>query len=150
MTSFFINGSPMPTKFFVIVVFLMILFGFSSVTEGIGWYNFETSVIVKNALSPNVTLTYHCKSADDDLGERTLDFDASWHWTFHINFWETTLYWCNFSWDDNGKPRKEGYQIFKAKRDYDRCGYYCRNDIHSDGVYAFNRDDEPSLVYKWP
>ncbi|KAI3861842.1 hypothetical protein MKW92_003356 [Papaver armeniacum] len=147
MAFFFINGS-LSAKFLVVV--LTMLLGFSSVTEGFGWYNRKTHVMVKNALSPNVTLSYHCKSADNDLGERTLAFDTTWEWSFRINFIDTTLYWCNFRWDDNGKHRQEGYQIFKAKRDFKRCGYYCRNDIRPDGVYGFSGADEPYLVYKWP
>ncbi|MCL7045367.1 hypothetical protein MKW94_008763 [Papaver nudicaule] len=125
MTCFFVNGnnissSLVSAKFFLVV--LTILFGFSSVTDGLGCY-FQ------------ILLTYHCKSKDADLGERSLaPFGTSWKWRFYINFWDTTLYWCNFQWDENGKTRQEGFQIYKAKRDIPTCGYNCRYSIRSDGV----------------
>ncbi|MCL7051077.1 hypothetical protein MKW94_019633 [Papaver nudicaule] len=135
-------------KLFLVV--LTILAVYSSVTNGIGWKKEETLVVVLNNLPPNTMLTYHCKSKDDDLGERSLPPDNTWSWRFSVNIWDTTLYWCNFWWNENGKPRQESYQIYKAKRDMGRCGYYCRNAIRSDGVYGFNGAMEPYLIHKWP
>ncbi|KAI3908458.1 hypothetical protein MKX01_009260 [Papaver californicum] len=144
MACFFING-----KIFLVV--LTISFGFSSVTDGIGIHFTKTMVVLKNDLSPNTPLNFHCKSADDDLGERSLAFDNSWSWEFHVNFLDTTLYWCDFWWvDNNGKPRKEGFQIYKAKRDMNRCGYYCPYHVRSNGIYGFTGAGEPYLMYKWP
>ncbi|MCL7027999.1 hypothetical protein MKW94_000380 [Papaver nudicaule] len=151
MACFFINGYnriPVFAKFFFVVV--TILFAFLSVTDGYGWWNLRTQVVVSNGLSPNTTLTFHCKSADDDLGEHKLPFEYIWSWWFYNNFWDTTLYWCNFWWEENGKHRQEGYQIYKTRRDYKRCGYYCRSSIRSDGVYGFTPKMKPYLKYKWP
>ncbi|KAI3857492.1 hypothetical protein MKW92_035835 [Papaver armeniacum] len=149
MARFYINGSLVSAK--LVLVVLAMLFGFSSVTDGFGWYNDKTLVTLRNALSPNITLTYHCKSADDDLGERILAFDTAWGWSFRINFFDTTLYWCNFWWvEENGKPRQEGFQIFKAKRDFKRCHYFCKHAIRSDGIYRYDGADVPYLLYKWP
>ncbi|KAI3921484.1 hypothetical protein MKW98_013418 [Papaver atlanticum] len=88
----------------------------------------KVDVVVVNKLSPNIMLTFHCKSADNDLGERSLAFDTSWDWSFRVNFFDTTLFW----WvDDNGKSRQEGFQIYKAKRDVERCHNYCKYEIRS-------------------
>ncbi|KAI3884615.1 hypothetical protein MKX03_006156 [Papaver bracteatum] len=145
---FFINGSTLVSVRFFLVV-LTILFCHSSEADGFG-YNPVTTVVLMNELSPNTTLIYHCKSADDDLGERSLAFNTAWEWSFHNNLFLTTLYWCNFWWDDNGKRRQEGFQIYKAKRDFKRCVQFCRNDVRSDGIYGFNEGAEPYLLYKWP
>ncbi|KAI3921481.1 hypothetical protein MKW98_013415 [Papaver atlanticum] len=148
MARFYINHSLVSAKFLLVVSTM--LFGFSSVTDGFGWYNKKTEVNLMNDLSPNTTLTFRCKSADDDLGERSLAFNDAWGWSFHINFFDTTLYWCNFWWvEENGKPRQEGFQIFKAKRDFKRCHYYCRHAIRPDGVYRY-KGGVPYLLYKWP
>ncbi|KAI3952815.1 hypothetical protein MKX01_006858 [Papaver californicum] len=139
----------MAGKFFLVV--LTILFGFSSVTDGLGWHNTKTTVTVTNDISPSVTLAFHCKSADDDLGDHSVAYKNYWDWRFYVNFFDTTLYWCNFWWvDENGKHRQEGFQIFKAERDMDRCGYDCRYDIRSDGVYSYTGVSKPYLLYKWP
>ncbi|KAI3859458.1 hypothetical protein MKX03_010494 [Papaver bracteatum] len=125
-------------KFFLVVV-LTILFRFSLLTEGFGRHSTKTDIIVLNNLSPNIMLNFHCKSVDDDLGERSLAFDTTWDWSFYVNFFDTTLYWCNLWWvDDN------------AKRDMKRCHHYCRYEIRSDGVYGFTGGMEPYLLYKWP
>ncbi|KAI3958326.1 hypothetical protein MKW98_011014 [Papaver atlanticum] len=87
----------------------------------------------------------HCKSADDNLGECSLVFETNLAWSFKVNFFDTTLYWCNFWWEENG-----GYQVFKAKRDMDRCGGTCEYDVRSDGIYGYNLAAETYLVYKWP
>ncbi|KAI3858792.1 hypothetical protein MKW92_029414 [Papaver armeniacum] len=150
MMCFFINDSTLVFARFFFLVVLTVLFGYSSVADGFGWYNTKTRVALTNELSPNTTLTFHCKSADDDLGERSLAFDTAWGWSFRINFFDTTLYWCNFWWEDNGKPRQEGFQIYKAKRDFKRCRYFCRYDVRSDGIYGFTGGMEPYLLYKWP
>ncbi|KAI3925810.1 hypothetical protein MKX01_003369 [Papaver californicum] len=154
MACFFINGntssSPLVSaKFFLLV--LTILFGCSSVIDGWKIHEYPNGVYVVNELSPNTPLTMHCKSADDDLGERTLAFETHWDWSFYVNFWETTLYWCNFWWDDNGQPRQEGYQVFKVKGDLNRCGGTCNYYIRSDGIYGVTVG-EPGIIllYKWP
>ncbi|KAI3856403.1 hypothetical protein MKX03_034485 [Papaver bracteatum] len=116
MACFLINGNTSSSLLLSAKLFLVvsaIFFGFSSVTDGFGAHRYQTTVTVRNKLSPNTMLTMHCKSADDDLGERSLAFEVAWSWDFYVNFWDTTLFW----WDDNGMPRQEGYQIYKAKRD---------------------------------
>ncbi|KAI3961785.1 hypothetical protein MKW92_052399 [Papaver armeniacum] len=150
MACFLINGNTLVSAKLLLLVVLTIFFGFSSVTDGLGAHHYPTTVIVRNKLSPNTMLTYHCKSANDDLGERSLAFDVAWSWDFYVNFWDTTLFWCNFWWDENGIPRQEGYQIYKAKRDLRRCPRICEYDIRSDGVYSYRGAYESYLVYKWP
>ncbi|MCL7046657.1 hypothetical protein MKW94_003816 [Papaver nudicaule] len=144
-----ISSALVSAKFFLIV--LTIFFGFSSVTNAFGSHEFPTKVILRNELSPNITLTYHCKSADDDLGERSLAFKGEWLWSFFVNFWDTTLFWCNFWWvEDNGNPRHESFQIYKAKRDMRRCGAYCWRLVRSDGIYGLTGGGESYLLHKWP
>ncbi|RZC62993.1 hypothetical protein C5167_024753 [Papaver somniferum] len=88
------------TKGELFLVVLTILFWFSSVTDGLGLYWEKTEVVIKNDISPNTTLTFHCKSGDEDLGEQSLASKDSWSFRFFINFFDTTLYWCNFRWVD--------------------------------------------------
>ena len=50
-------------------------------------YNYQT----------NLVLNVHCKSRDDGLRERVLDKQAQFNWSFKMNFWRTTLFWCRFN-----------------------------------------------------
>ncbi|MCL7036016.1 hypothetical protein MKW94_013039 [Papaver nudicaule] len=149
MACFFISGNGRSTlvsaRFFFLVV-LSIFVGFSSVTDGFGIAWQKTTVVVRNDLPPNTMLAYHCKSANDDLGERYLASNTEWSWSFKVNFWDTTLYWCNFGWNENGKPRQEGYKVFKGRKDVETCGVYCYRSIRSDGIYDF----EGTMIHKWP
>ena len=53
--------------------------------------------ISNEMVGPNQTLTIHCKSKDDDLGERNLNVGQSFEWEFKENLISTTLYWCTFN-----------------------------------------------------
>ncbi|KAE8650821.1 hypothetical protein Csa_017644 [Cucumis sativus] len=48
-------------------------------------------------LQTNSTLQAHCKSKDDDLGDHIINIKGQYGWGFKENFWQTTLFWCNFS-----------------------------------------------------
>ncbi|WOG94708.1 hypothetical protein DCAR_0314005 [Daucus carota subsp. sativus] len=42
------------------------------------------------------SLLLHCKSKDNDLGFHTLDLNQVYGWSFNMNIWSSTLFWCNF------------------------------------------------------
>ncbi|XP_024195692.1 S-protein homolog 5, partial [Rosa chinensis] len=48
-------------------------------------------------------LIVHCKSKNDDLGDHTLWINQEFRWYFGLNFWFTTLFYCNFKWDSQEK-----------------------------------------------
>ncbi|PIA31845.1 hypothetical protein AQUCO_04800027v1 [Aquilegia coerulea] len=112
----------------------------------------KTYVYIINNLGPNIKFNYHCKSADDDLGERSLNFNEEWHWKFQTNWFDTTLFWCNMWWTDtNGRQVSGSTDIYKAKRDKTKCYRRCRYYVKADGIYRYNsvmyRLD---LLYTWP
>ncbi|KAF4355342.1 hypothetical protein F8388_026612 [Cannabis sativa] len=57
-------------------------------------------VEIRNNLEGNVELKVHCKSKDDDLGIRVLNFNETFTFTFLRNFWQTTLFFCGFRWEN--------------------------------------------------
>ncbi|PON63769.1 Self-incompatibility protein [Parasponia andersonii] len=57
-----------------------------------------SSVKITNSLGPNIDLTLHCKSKDDDLGDHVLPYNASFGFDFNRNIWGTTLFFCGFPW----------------------------------------------------
>lgn len=57
-----------------------------------------TSHLPKNSSFLISSLLLHCRSADDDLGYHSLNFNEFYTWAFRMNFWETTLYYCDYWW----------------------------------------------------
>ncbi|KAM6544730.1 hypothetical protein CsatB_025466 [Cannabis sativa] len=57
-------------------------------------------VEIRNNLEENVQLKVHCKSKDDDLGIRILNFNESFSFTFLRNIFQTTLFFCGFRWEN--------------------------------------------------
>ncbi|XAR48894.1 hypothetical protein NMG60_11031874, partial [Bertholletia excelsa] len=87
-------------------------------------------------------LKIHCRSKDNDLGERALNKDQEFSWKFKTNIFGTTLYWCNFTWgakftsfDVFNKTVKPGCQ--------DNIGIkmHCYWEVRSDGFY-FSRNNK--------
>jgi hypothetical protein len=77
----------------------------------------KRQVIIVNALEGNLDLTIHCKSADDDLGIHLLHYNDSFSWRFNNNFFNTTLFYCSFKWNNE----IHYFDIYKFKRDHDVC-----------------------------
>lgn len=65
-------------------------------------------------------LNVHCKSGDDDLGARVLQPREKVEWGFHVNYFGTTLFYCNLSWEFGHKT----FDAFRSSNKllYDYCG----------------------------
>ncbi|KAH9728953.1 S-protein [Citrus sinensis] len=104
---------------------------------------------VINNLNNSSTLEAHCKSKDDDLGLRRLAAGTEFNWTFRVNFWSTTLFFCDLRWA-NGHKAFDVYcpdDQFLAKK----CAYnFCRRSARDDGIYAFSeKKNHYVLAHKW-
>ncbi|POO03362.1 Self-incompatibility protein [Trema orientale] len=108
----------------------------------------KTTVSILNALPEDLDLTVHCKSGDDDLGEKILQFNGTYEWSFHVNFGVTTLFFCSFSW----RNAAGSFEIYKAKRDMNwRCPTYCSWAARDDGVYGYKESDHVNDIhFPWP
>ncbi|OVA18540.1 Plant self-incompatibility S1 [Macleaya cordata] len=111
----------------------------------------KITVWVYNELDPNTTLTIHCKSKDDDLGEHTLSYNQEFHWKFRNNFYWTTLFWCNMWWhDSNGRLVQTSHDAYYARRDYARnCRADCFWSIRKDGWYYGYNLTSGKLMFTW-
>ncbi|PIA61725.1 hypothetical protein AQUCO_00200010v1 [Aquilegia coerulea] len=120
-------------------------------------------VQVHNSLARNQKLDINCKSKDNDLGSHTLSYSQFFSWHFNVNFWGTTLFWCQMEWrDDRGKYVQGSYNIFDFHKLKNKCDhqdprvhyyYLCEWHIQRDGLYLFHNPDRnelPELIYTWP
>ncbi|OVA18538.1 Plant self-incompatibility S1 [Macleaya cordata] len=141
---------PLSTSLFLLVLALSCS---NLCPSAYGWleiYFDPITVWVYNELDPNTPLTIHCKSKDDDLGERTLSYKQEFHWDFNINFQKTTLFWCNMWWyDSNRHLVQASHDVYKVKRDYrKKCRLDCFWHIRKDGWY-YGDLYQQELMFTW-
>ncbi|KAK4729248.1 hypothetical protein R3W88_022236 [Solanum pinnatisectum] len=60
-----------------------------------------TEVFVSNLPQNTALLKVHCQSEDDDLGVRTLKMNEKFDFSFRLNFWSDTYFYCAFLWGLN-------------------------------------------------
>lgn len=107
----------------------------------------KTVVWIYNNLGPALDLTIHCKFKKDDLGTHVILYQSNYQWSFHVNFWETTLFFCGLSWQEGSGV----FDIFVAMRDEYRCPYQCNWIACTDGMHGLKEGTQrdPDIVYTW-
>ncbi|KAE8652322.1 hypothetical protein Csa_021997, partial [Cucumis sativus] len=76
-------------------------------TKGLGLERWHIHIV--NGLTKNQNLFVHCQSKDDDLGKINLSVGKEFNWSFKVNFWGTSLFWCYLH-----KPNSEYSVSFEA------------------------------------
>ena len=113
----------------LIVPFFLVLFSSVSETcEGV-------RIDLTNGVGENTTLALHCKSKDDDLGVKYLQFKETWWFHFRPNIWGTTLFFCSFQWDQTGIHWFVVYQPLGPA-----CSY-CRYNITAGGPCLYDEEN---------
>ncbi|OAY40726.1 self-incompatibility protein S1 [Manihot esculenta] len=96
----------------------------------------KVNVVITNKLGNGRTMNIHCRSRDDDLGHHSVADGSKIFWKFSVNFWGTTLFYCNVKWDDS---KWHGFIAYSYERDSDRCERECIWKISADGLlYKYN------------
>ncbi|KAL2944924.1 S-protein-like protein 1 [Bienertia sinuspersici] len=108
------------------------------------WY---THITVQNNLSDE-TVTLHCQSKDDDLGEVKVEANQSFTFRFTPNIFESTLYWCDV-WSKLGHVSSS---VFSEKDEfYKYCNFKdCTWTISDQGINVLDLNTtSPVLWHKW-
>ncbi|XP_028785456.1 S-protein homolog 29-like [Neltuma alba] len=58
----------------------------------------KTRVKVFNYLEHHQDLILHCRSEDDDLQPHRIGYGEHFEWSFRVNFFGRTQYYCSFQW----------------------------------------------------
>lgn len=96
----------------------------------------KVHVRVMNKLGHGRSMELHCQSMDDDLGRLTVPDGLEIEWEFHVNFWGTTLFYCDVQW--NGSVWHH-FDAYSHQRDDGRCETQCNWMIAEDGrLFGFN------------
>ncbi|KAM6565496.1 hypothetical protein CsatA_024624 [Cannabis sativa] len=110
--------------------------------------NAKYTVYIINFLDVNTTLSVHCKSADDDLGTHIVSYGDNFNWSFNINFFRTTLFYCDMS---TSKGDLKGHFVVFDAQKYDCHDNKCYWKVSQSGLYLFNYlHNEYELQYSWP
>lgn len=109
--------------------------------EGVSQFD-KVRVVITNKLKGHHDLTVHCKSGDDDLGDKHLTYDATYDFGFRVNFGETTLFFCSFAWQHQFHHQV----VFDAHNSSCRA---CIWHISEDGPCQVDIATKPIKCYKW-
>ncbi|GLT62133.1 hypothetical protein SLA2020_347920 [Shorea laevis] len=142
-----------------LVLIFIIVFGVAGTSHSfrLGILNFpfvKFYVRIVNGLSDgNYTLSFHCKSKDNDLGMRRLAAGSEFSWGFRQNLFASTLYWCHMRKDIDKAHAK--FAVFWPERKHawlsHRCILaYCKWIAHDDGIYLYNvADGFAEFIHNW-
>ncbi|KAB5514802.1 hypothetical protein DKX38_028708 [Salix brachista] len=105
-----------------------------------------TRLHITNDLGPDLDLTIHCKSRNDDLGHHVVPFGGEYTIVFCPNFWGTTLFFCGMSWSREA----HWFDIYDASRDSSRCGN-CSWTVEATGpcMDYYNYYTKEFVCYPW-
>ena len=100
-------------------------------------------------LQTNSTLQAHCKSKDDDLGDHIINIKGQYGWGFKENFWQTTLFWCNFS-SLNGHASFEVFWPEKEEWLESRCKSGICKWVATDEGFSFENIPKNTMEFLHP
>ncbi|ESQ48239.1 hypothetical protein EUTSA_v10022389mg [Eutrema salsugineum] len=114
-----------------------------------GFDNPKTTVTIYNDLGSDLPLQYHCKSNDDDLGDRVLASGGSWSFQFKPSVFGNTFFSCSFSWEN----QLHYFDIYKYKRDRIFAKFGCRKcgwKIRKNGPCKLNKNTKMfDVCHSW-
>ncbi|KAI3879135.1 hypothetical protein MKX03_010639 [Papaver bracteatum] len=113
-----------------------------------------SKVHVQNDIQGTDVLHMHCRSNDDDLGQRMLRQGEEWHWSFRA-IGGFTYFWCDFRWYDNWDHQwyNGTFDVYHANglinnyRQY--CGENCPWSARRDGFYLYRLNHEWQKRDEW-
>ncbi|KAF3457603.1 hypothetical protein FNV43_RR02261 [Rhamnella rubrinervis] len=115
----------------------------------------KTTVRIDNGVDDLRDVYVHCKSGNNDLGFHIIPRSGSYQWSFKVNFWETTLFYCYLKYQlpNGGRIVRGGFDMYVAKRDRKRCPKFCVWSVLSDGIHGYREDSglaTSDLFFPWP
>lgn len=115
-----------------LVIVILVLFSFSKINHAI-------HVHILNMLDDGQSIKLHCRSKDDDIGNFILEQGEAAEWSFSINFWGTTLFYCDMQFSNSSKISYH-FDAFSTERDWERCYSKCRWIISEKGsLYGYDQ-----------
>ncbi|KAF8388343.1 hypothetical protein HHK36_027009 [Tetracentron sinense] len=127
---------------YVVILLLAMALSESSVVLG------EYHVHIVNGLGNNNILNVHCQSKDNDLGWHALAKGEDFHWSFNMNFFKSTLFFCFMQW----KEVKGSFKVFSNDMGLNTVcpGSVCTYRADENGLSFYNNSSKTyELLYEW-
>nr|XP_009800634.1 PREDICTED: uncharacterized protein LOC104246521 [Nicotiana sylvestris] len=104
--------------------------------------NQRVQVHVINRLVNGNPIFLHCQSHDNDLGTSIVQDGDEVNWSFRVNFWGTTLFYCDVQLEIDS-PIWFHFNVYDANRDHRRCRSECRWMISREGLlFGYNQESK--------
>ncbi|PIN17968.1 hypothetical protein CDL12_09366 [Handroanthus impetiginosus] len=87
-------------------------------------------VHINNLPGSNPLLLVHCASKNDEIINGTIPWKTEIHWSFHMNFGYTMMYFYHFWWGSKNKA----FEVFNSMHH----GNICRWTVQQHGFYLFS------------
>ncbi|CAK9136201.1 unnamed protein product [Ilex paraguariensis] len=121
-----------------LAIFIFLIFCLSECSIVVRDRRVRVSIV--NRLGNGRTMNIHCQSRDDDLGYLRIPDGYETEWSFNVNIWGTTLFYCDVQWGDSEWLHFDAYSY---KSDSGRCDTVCRWMVAEDGLlYVYNQENE--------
>ncbi|EYU19726.1 hypothetical protein MIMGU_mgv1a026644mg, partial [Erythranthe guttata] len=75
-------------------------------------------------------INIHCYSSEDDLGVHWLSYGTNFTWHFHVNFWGTTKFYCDFNTTKHGFGN---YGVYTPNLRREECSTHCLWSVQENG-----------------
>ncbi|KAL7105666.1 hypothetical protein ACP275_07G058100 [Erythranthe tilingii] len=133
---------------YILFIATFLILNKSAKATGLGIFQRYEVHITNNFENNTDELIVNCRSADDDLGEHFLDKGEDWHWQFRVNFFRSTLFYCNVQWGELGLR----FTSFDTDNISSTCEETstCFWSVREDGIY-FSCDNKNYVKrHIWP
>ncbi|KAI3936385.1 hypothetical protein MKW98_000659 [Papaver atlanticum] len=126
------------------IIFSLLLLCAILVSKG---SSYRTRVHVQNHLEAHEDLFMHCRSYDDDLGERMLRVGEESYWDFKA-FPLFTHFWCDLRWFDSWSHHwyNGTFDVYRSTGLINRyigyCGHECLWSARQLGFYLYRKDEQ--------
>ncbi|KAF5730108.1 hypothetical protein HS088_TW20G00478 [Tripterygium wilfordii] len=107
----------------------------------------KVKVNVMNRLGKGQSLSLHCQSKDNDLGQQSVADGGEYGWDFTTNIIGNTLFYCDMGWKSTDQFHFDSYT---STRDHVRCKTDCTWLVAGEGIYGKN--DQTGFwefIYHW-
>ncbi|KAL8050645.1 hypothetical protein ABFX02_06G094100 [Erythranthe guttata] len=97
-----------------------------------------TRVTVRNDIRDE-RINIHCYSSEDDLGVHWLSYGTNFTWHFHVNFWGTTKFYCDFNTTKHGFGN---YGVYTPNLRREECSTHCLWSVQENGPCVKENDSK--------
>ncbi|CAI0396653.1 unnamed protein product [Linum tenue] len=104
---------------------------------------FPSTVYIENWMTTDRALSAHCRSRDSDIGEHGLPMGAHLEWSFELDMFDRTLFWCDLA----AAGEWLRFDAYKGK-DSHKLGSFAHYVVKDDGVYLLDGENE-QLKGQW-